>query len=785
MKHFLTFLLCICSINAQDLENLEEIVTQDDQITTGSPKGDGINESTQSAKDISRQQSSDIKDLTRYETGISVVEGERSGNSGFAIRGVDENRVGIIVDGLKQSETLSSQGFKELFSGYGNFNNTRNGVEILTLKKVQFTKGADSIKIGSGALGGSVLFTTKDPSDFLKDKNFYGGFESGTQSKNGEFFNSISLAARFVGIEALFIHTKRKSHELLNFDYNRVDPLVQGKRREKTDPYQIQSDSDLLKISYEITENHKITLSGDFYNADTNGEDLSYTLKYSKTTPDAPERDTRHIADKTSRTNIGGVYEYKSDFLDSLKLSVFNQEIKTRARIDEYCDGGTIGIHKCQEIYNPLGIKLTNGKITRRDGSAIELADKDTYKDSDGSLHQNGFAKKAWNQDYYFDCSIYDCNAKHEYFKCRYSCCFTCEKMEIDLSDSSKFEAFTHQGKTFKKPKDTSWYQYFILPADKGYLERLWGQRDLDTSTLQFALDSKKNLNYNIKNLELEHEISLAANYDLSTKAMINNAGNDATQVQWWAPRTLGQRTSYTGSGAQKEPETCANTTSWDANLCPRIDPTFSYLLPVTTTTKAIVLSNNFAISKALFIEVGARLDDINYEPKYIKGKTPKLPDDIIKGLFIQAPKNAKDAEISQNIDANINYIASAKRRYIEPSFVISANIKPLSFLDLGAKISRAFRSPTSDEIYFTFKHPDFTILPNLKLKAETAINTDISATLHRENYGFIKLSSFKSNYENFIDLAFLGRKNFPIVNGGSTLDFNLYSNVNRQSASV
>ncbi|WP_204355938.1 hypothetical protein, partial [Haemophilus influenzae] len=31
---------------------------------------------------------------------------------GYAVRGVDENRVGIMVDGLRQAETLSSQGFK-------------------------------------------------------------------------------------------------------------------------------------------------------------------------------------------------------------------------------------------------------------------------------------------------------------------------------------------------------------------------------------------------------------------------------------------------------------------------------------------------------------------------------------------------------------------------------------------------------------------------------------------------------------------------------------------------
>ena len=62
---------------------------------------------------LSKQQAADTRDLVRYETGITVVETGRTGSSGYAVRGVDENRVGIMVDGLRQAETLSSQGFKE------------------------------------------------------------------------------------------------------------------------------------------------------------------------------------------------------------------------------------------------------------------------------------------------------------------------------------------------------------------------------------------------------------------------------------------------------------------------------------------------------------------------------------------------------------------------------------------------------------------------------------------------------------------------------------------------
>nr|WP_277868655.1 TonB-dependent receptor plug domain-containing protein [Haemophilus influenzae] len=48
----------------------------------------------------------------RYETGITVVEAGRFGNSGFAVRGVEENRVAVQIDGLHQAETISSQGLK-------------------------------------------------------------------------------------------------------------------------------------------------------------------------------------------------------------------------------------------------------------------------------------------------------------------------------------------------------------------------------------------------------------------------------------------------------------------------------------------------------------------------------------------------------------------------------------------------------------------------------------------------------------------------------------------------
>ena len=113
---FLLLALCAINLSAQDdmaqtqtLEEISVIGERDD------PLSHKVGEIKKSAKQLDKEQVSDSRDLVRHETGVSVVEAGRFGSSGYAIRGVDENRVAIIIDGLHQAQTLSSQGFKELF----------------------------------------------------------------------------------------------------------------------------------------------------------------------------------------------------------------------------------------------------------------------------------------------------------------------------------------------------------------------------------------------------------------------------------------------------------------------------------------------------------------------------------------------------------------------------------------------------------------------------------------------------------------------------------------------
>ncbi|HHV6341957.1 TPA: TonB-dependent receptor plug domain-containing protein, partial [Haemophilus influenzae] len=565
-----------------------------------------IAETVKTAKTLEREQANNIKDIVKYETGVTVVEAGRFGQSGFAIRGVDENRVAINIDGLRQAETLSSQGFKELFEGYGNFNNTRNGAEIETLKEVNITKGADSIKNGSGSLGGSVIYKTKDARDYLINKDYYVSYKKGYATENNQSFNTLTLAGRYKKFDVLVVTTSRNGHELENYGYKNYNDKIQGKRREKADPYKIEQDSTLLKLSFNPTENHRFTFAADLYEHRSRGQDLSYTLKYQRSGNETPEVDSRHTNDKTKRRNISFSYENFSQtpFWDTLKLTYSDQRIKTRARTDEYCDAG---VRHCEGTDNPTGLKLTNGKITRRNGSDLQFKkkdgsndyDSDKFIDTDDQVIEGKLALRRASETWY-DCSIFNCKDKKiKAFENKNSYGYDGNWKEFEL------ETKTLNGKTFARIKDKNDGNYnkikSILPSSPGYLERLWQERDLDTNTQQLNLDLTKDF----KTWHIEHNLQYGGSYNTAMKRMVNRAGYDAYDVQWWAKRTLGTR--YDFWTQQDIVETCATTSSdaYNANLCPRVDPEFSYLLPIKTTGKSVYLFDNFVITDYLSFDLG------------------------------------------------------------------------------------------------------------------------------------------------------------------------------------
>lgn len=161
---------------------------------------------------LSKEQVNDIRDLTRYDPGISVNEQGQGGSAGYSIRGVDRNRVSVVVDNLPQAQVFSPS---TQYDNTGEFGGTVNEIEVENIKAVTITKGANSASVGSGAMGGSVVFRTKEPDDVISAGKNYGlSYKTGYTSKDRRFINSLAMAGRLKNFEGLLQYTHRKGHEI-------------------------------------------------------------------------------------------------------------------------------------------------------------------------------------------------------------------------------------------------------------------------------------------------------------------------------------------------------------------------------------------------------------------------------------------------------------------------------------------------------------------------------------------------------------------------------------------
>jgi hemoglobin/transferrin/lactoferrin receptor protein len=160
-----------------------------------------------------------IKDLVRYEPGVSVQHSParfgaargitgRAGNAGFNIRGLDGNRVLIQVDGIR---LLDAFDFGAQSVGRGDY------VDVGLVRSIEILRGPASALYGSDGLAGAVSFTTADPEDFLaKGKSIGGSVQAGFDSSDRQFSETGVLAGRFGNWSAMIAYTRRDGHELGN-----------------------------------------------------------------------------------------------------------------------------------------------------------------------------------------------------------------------------------------------------------------------------------------------------------------------------------------------------------------------------------------------------------------------------------------------------------------------------------------------------------------------------------------------------------------------------------------
>ena len=767
-----------------------------------------VGETQISAKKLAKQQASDSRDLVRYETGITVVETGRTGASGYAVRGVDENRVGIMVDGLRQAETLSSQGFKELFEGYGNFNNTRNSIEIENVKTATITKGADSLKSGSGALGGSVIFETKDARDYLIDKDYYLSYKRGYQTMNNQNLKTLTLAGRSKKFDILVVDTKRDGHEIENYDYKiypnkQADLSKVGPTREKADPYQITRQSTLIKLGFQPNENHRLSVALDDSTLETKGMDLSYIFNQCKNSKCGEKYGERIINDQSKRKNIQFSYENFSQtpFWDHIKLSYSSQKITNKARSDEYCHQST-----CNGVLNPQGLHLVeeNGvyKIVDKNGGEFKSVPGNWYRkfqnNNNEDVDNDIDSSKGPLDSVVIDCEKLNCKGKKfriyqetdENWDGKYQ--YENREITIETLNGKKY------GKIPLKSNNNSGFtKYesakFLFPKSQGYSTDFVNDRDLNTNTQQIKLDLDKEFSL----WHTQHSLKYGGFYEKTLKSMVNHQYNTAANVQWWADYFFCARGENGNLGGEKKPQPnisvagCASGTPIHSDKGKE-----TYLIPVTTKNNVLYFGDNVQLTSWLGLDLNYRYDHVKYLPSYDE-KIP-VPNGLITGLFKKfaqneyvygskyfIPQGYKDCTYDspcykQNFKDNLALLLR-KTDYKHHSYNLGLNLDPTDWLRVQLKYANGFRAPTSDEIYMTFKHPQFSIQPNTDLKAETSKTKEVAFTFYK-NSSYITLNAFQNDYRNFIDLVEVGPR--PIEEG-SAIAYPFHQNQNRDRARV
>lgn len=169
-----TALLCASAAFAADVAT--DVSTEVDKVTVTATRSEKklddapVTASVISSDEIEDGLVKDVKDLVRFEPGVSVRRAParftaagsstgRDGNAGFNIRGLEGNRVLIMVDGVRVPDGYA---FGAQNMGRGDY------VDLDLLKSVEIVRGPASALYGSDGLAGSVSFFTKDPSDLLK-----------------------------------------------------------------------------------------------------------------------------------------------------------------------------------------------------------------------------------------------------------------------------------------------------------------------------------------------------------------------------------------------------------------------------------------------------------------------------------------------------------------------------------------------------------------------------------------------------------------------------------------
>lgn len=215
---------------------------------------------SKTSEDIEREMPTDIKDLLRYETGVSVRSTPnrssavfratgRAGNEGINIRGLEGDQVLLQSDGVRLPMIYSSGPYA---AGRGDY------IDVEAYKRVEILRGPASTQYGSDGLSGAVSFLTKDPQDLLTlGKPWQAALKTTYASVDNSWTTVPSFAYANDVVEAMLLASFRNGRETENMG----DNSERNVNRTTPNPQDIESDYLLAKLVLKPNEHHRFKLT--------------------------------------------------------------------------------------------------------------------------------------------------------------------------------------------------------------------------------------------------------------------------------------------------------------------------------------------------------------------------------------------------------------------------------------------------------------------------------------------------------------------------------------------
>lgn len=179
-----------------------------------------------SAEQMQKNGATDFGSIMRYQPLISAtgVQGgstngksgfDRAGYTGFNIRGLESNRVGLDVDGIPLPDATGRSYVSR--AGLNTFGIGRDYIDPYMFGRVDIEAGATSVEQPNTSLGGNVSFRNKSADDYLSpNKSTYFGYQSDYDSSNRGWHNGITAAAGDSTLRGIFVLSRRDGQQTQN-----------------------------------------------------------------------------------------------------------------------------------------------------------------------------------------------------------------------------------------------------------------------------------------------------------------------------------------------------------------------------------------------------------------------------------------------------------------------------------------------------------------------------------------------------------------------------------------